>query len=179
MYFHTYLIKALAVCRAVLSKFFNFSVLPYFSLWKVGVWQSQSRRLLAGLYTYNACAVLSVRLAHSRQGITGSRRCCCCYLQLQNHTTLILMLFSGMCLSKIYWEFIRNSMANLSSPKMPLLTVLTFSSWKCKCGLRVRFATGCIVTFLAHISMVVFPKWFWIYRFCWFKEGCMMVDTWW
>ena len=46
------------------------------------------------------------------------------------------MLFSGMCLLKISWEFIKNSTAERSSPKKPLLTVHTFSFWKCKCNWR-------------------------------------------
>ena len=118
-------------------------------------------------------------LATINPGITGCCCDCCYYLQLQNQNSpyFTLMLFSGMCLLKISWEFIKNSMAEQSSPKKPLLTVHTFSSWKCKCNWW-NICKCFIVTSLTHFPMLWLPECgYWIYGFGLFKFSCMIVDT--
>lgn len=86
------------------------------------------------------------------------------------------MLFSGMCLLKISWKFIRNSMAEQSSPKMPLLTVHTFSSWKCKCNQR-NICSRFYCDFLNFPMFKFSENGYWIYGFCLFKGSCLIVDT--
>lgn len=139
----------------------NFSVLPYLPLCKVGLWEYQPRGFLVGVNTANIAAVMLLSSSEFP------------------NSYFILMLFSGMCLSKIYWKFIQNSMVKQSSLKMQLFTVHTFSSWKCKCGPTGKFATVCTVISLAHGLMTLFPEGgFWIYGFFWFKGSGMIIDTW-